>query len=67
MVKNEDFCQIVSSVHNSSRREAGTSIVKASVSTKIPRQIMEVEGGVSWEKNLNQVVEIIDRVAKTPD
>ena len=40
--------EILSSVHNSSRREAGTSRVKAPVSTKIPRQIMEVEGDVSF-------------------
>ena len=68
LLKDKDFHQRISSACKSSKREAGTSRVKASVSTKIPRQIMRVKGGISFSgKNPNRVVEITVQVAKKPE
>ena len=46
-VKNEAACQVVNSACKSVRRVVGTSRMNATVSTEIPRQIIEVEGGES--------------------
>ena len=48
LVKKLAARQVVSSASKYSRRVVGTSRVNATVSTRMPRQIMEVEGGESF-------------------